>query len=117
MNNKTFAFHGTAGGYFVVFLVTLITTYVPFFGWAFGFNFTNEWIAKNAEINGRKVQYHAGYGETLKFIFVNFLLLIVTLGIYSFWFTPKSYRFIADHMSFVDEAPVAATVTTEPAVV
>jgi uncharacterized membrane protein YjgN (DUF898 family) len=115
--DKTFEFHGKAGGYFVVALVNLICAYIPIFGWAFTFNFTNNWVAENATINGKNLKYTAGYGETLKFIFINALLLIITLGIYIFWFVPKSYRYIADHLVFADEvvaevAPVAADAPT-----
>jgi uncharacterized membrane protein YjgN (DUF898 family) len=101
MNNKSFAFHGTAGGYFVVFLVTLVAAYIPIFGWPVAMNFSLSWIADNATIDGRKLAYKAGYGETLKFIFLNFLLIAITLGIYTFWYVPKQYRFIANHTQFV----------------
>jgi uncharacterized membrane protein YjgN (DUF898 family) len=112
-SDKTFEFKGTAGGYFVVFLVTLIGSYIPLFGWAFVFNFTNNWVAENAVVNGKQVSYKAGYGETLKFIFINLLLILITLGIYTFWFVPKSYRYIADHLEFGgDAAPAFATVET-----
>lgn len=111
-NQKPVQFNGTAGGYFVVFLVTLVTTYIPVLGWAFGFNFTANWMAENSLVNGKKVVYKAGYGETLKFIFINTLLLIITLGIYVFWFTPKSYRYMVDYISYADEAaPVPVPIT------
>lgn len=104
MNGKTFEFHGTPGGYFVVFLVTLVTAYIPLFGWAFGMNYMWEWMADNSTINGKKVKFSASYGETLKFLFVNLLLLMITFGIYSFWFVPKQYRYIADHTEFANKA-------------
>lgn len=106
-NSKPLEFHGTAGGYFVVFLVSAIASYVPFFGWAFALNYTAEWMADNALVNGKKVKYEAGYGESLKFVFVNVLLLIVTLGIYTFWFYPKMYRYVVDHISLASEASAA----------
>lgn len=102
MDKKAFEFHGKAGGYFVVFIVTLVTAYIPIFGWPLSMNYALSWIADNATVNGRKVTYTAKYGETLKFLLVNLLFLIFTLGIYTFWFVPKQYRFIADHISFVE---------------
>lgn len=66
-------------------------------------------MAENALVNGKKVVYKAGYGETLKFIFVNMLLLIITLGIYIFWFTPKSYRYLVDHVVYADETGTVPT--------
>lgn len=114
MNNKPFEFHGTAGGYFVVFIVTIICIYIPFFGWPFAFNFTNNWLAENGAINGRKIKYSAGYWESFKFLLVNMLLLIVTLGIYTFWFVPKEYRYIVDHAEFVDEPVMSAPQVSVP---
>lgn len=113
-NSKTFEFHGTPGEYFVVFLVTVVCAYIPLFGWPIGFNYGNEWIAKRLTINGRAVYYKAGYGETLKFLLINLLLIMVTFGVYMFWFVPKQYRFIAAHAGYVDEMATAAPVASAP---
>lgn len=111
-------FHGTAGGYFVLIIVSFILMYIPFFGWAFLLNYTSEWFADNTLVNGKKVQYKAGYGESLKFVFVNTLLMIITLGIYMFWFYPKMYRYIVDHTNYVDAvaAPAAPQAPVAPQV-
>lgn len=102
MDKMNFEFHGKPGSYFVVFLVTLITSYIPIFGWPIAMNYSLAWTAENATIGGKQIKYDASYGETLKFLLLNILLLIVTLGIYIFWFVPKQYRFIASHTSFVE---------------
>lgn len=99
---KSFEFHGTAGGYFVVFIVTLVTAYIPIFGWPVTMNYNLSWIADNVTIDGRNIKYEAGYGETLKFILINLLWTILTLGIWTFWFIPRQYRFIAGHSRFVE---------------
>ncbi len=113
MNQKQFEFTGKPLDYFVVLIISAITAYIPIFGWPIGFNYNNKWLADNVLINGRKVKYTAAYGETLKFLFVNVLLVIVTLGIYMIWFGIKSYKFIADHTEFVDTSaqPMAAPAT------
>lgn len=113
-SDKLLEFHGKAGGYFVVAIVTWIMTYIPFFGWAFAFNYAAEWMVENTTVNGKKLAYGAGYMETLKFIFINTLLIIVTLGIYSFWFVPKSYRYVMEHVSEAGAAPVAPTPPAAP---
>ncbi len=118
-SQKTFEFNGKAGGYFVVFLVSLIGAYIPFFGWAWSFNFTNAWVAKNSKISGKSVSYNAEYIDTLVFFIINTLLLVITLGIYVFWFVPKSYRYIANNMAIVDSsapapAPVAPVAVPNP---
>jgi uncharacterized membrane protein YjgN (DUF898 family) len=108
-NNKPLQFNGTAGGYFVVFLVTLVLTYIPLLGWAYLLNFTCGWLADNTTVNGKKVVFKAGYGESLMFVFINSLLLLITLGIYSFWFVPKMYRYFTDHVSYDDGTSLSPT--------
>lgn len=116
-NQKPLEFHGTAGGYFILFIITLVLMYIPFFGWAFLLNYTSEWLADNSLVNGKKVKYHAGYGESLKFVFINSLLLLITLGIYTFWFYPKLYRYVVDHVGYGVESPESpAPVSPEPPV-
>jgi uncharacterized membrane protein YjgN (DUF898 family) len=108
MNSNPVKFNGTAGGYFVATLVSILTYYIIIFGWPIGFNFVAGWVVDNLEVEGKKMKYSAGYGETLGFLLVNILLIVVTLGIYSFWFIPKSYRFILEHSTYLGEATVSA---------
>ena len=117
MDQKPLKFNAGAGSYFVTIVVVGISYYVPILGWAFALNFFADWLTKNSEINGKKVHFTASYGESLKFIFINTLLLIITLGIYTFWFVPKCYRYIADHTSYgaaqAIPAPIATPVAAE----
>jgi uncharacterized membrane protein YjgN (DUF898 family) len=118
-SQKPLEFHGKAGSFFVIFILTLILTYIPLIGWVISFNLMNNWVAKNGTINGRKVKYTATFGQTFVFMLVNLLLVIITLGIYLFWFIPKEYRFIADHIVYDDAsapaaAPVAPTLPSSP---
>ncbi len=110
-NTKPLEFHGTAGGYFLLAIVSIIFMYIPFFGWAFLLNYASGWFADSTMVNGRKVRYQASYGESLKFVFVNALLILITLGIYSFWFAPKMYRYMVEHVDYLDES---ATATAMP---
>jgi len=115
---KPLEFHGTALGYFIVSLLSGILIYIPFFGWALLLNYASGWLADNALVNGKKVTFKAGYGESLGFVSINALLLIVTLGIYIFWFYPKMYRYVADHVQYAGEAvaaPVAPVGDVMPA--
>lgn len=69
----------------------------------------NGWIVENTEVNGRKLRYEAGYGETLGFLLLGILLIFITLGIYNFWFVPKIYRFVMEHTRYADTGePVEA---------
>lgn len=117
---KPLAFKGTAGGYFIASLVSLVMWYVLIIGWPIAFNFMNAWIVDNLEVNGRKLKYQAEYGETLGFLLVNMILMFITLGIYSFWFVPKSYRFALDHTTYADDgtpvSPAPAPMESGPVI-
>lgn len=109
--SNTITFDGKAGGYFLVFLVTMIFSWIPFLGTAFVLNYSFGWMVNNLTINGKQLRYNATYGEALKFIFINTLLVMITLGIYIFWYAPKAYRFVASHSDFISAPtnPVAST--------
>jgi uncharacterized membrane protein YjgN (DUF898 family) len=116
MDKKEIEFTGKAGDYFVVFIVVAITTYIPLFGWPIGFNYMSTWLTDNILIKGSKIKYTAGYVETLKFLFINLLLTLITLGIYTFWFVPKTYRYVVSHTAFVDgSTPSASPAPAAPA--
>lgn len=112
--SKPLAFKGSAGGFFVASIVSLVMWYILILGWPVAFNFMNAWIVDNLEVNGRKLKYEAGYGEVLGFLLVNLLLVFITFGIYQFWFVPKAYRFVVDHTRYEDGTPVAAAPVTTP---
>ncbi len=101
-NNRSFQFTGTPGDYFVAALVSAICSIIPIFGWPIAFNTMVGWVANGLLVDGKKIKYSAEYGEVLVFLLVNFLLIFVTLGIYTFWYVPKQFRFIADHASYSD---------------
>lgn len=115
MNTQPVKFNGTAGGYFVAALVEIVTAYIFIIGWPIGFNFVANWVVSNVEIEGKRMKYSAGYGETLGFLLVNILLILITLGIYAFWFVPKSYRYVVDHTSYEDSAPLPQQAEPAPA--
>ena len=107
---KQFEFTGSAGGFFIMFLITGIVSIIPILGWGWAFNYQNKWITENVKINGKKVVYKAGLGEAIVLLLVGVILTLITFGIYTFWFVPKTYRFIASHCSFETDTPA----TPEP---
>lgn len=111
---KNFEFTGTAGSFFGMYILSLLLMFVPFVGFVFAFNNQNSWLMKNIKIKGRALFYKAEFGETFVMMLVGLLLVAVTFGIYIFWFVPKIYRFVLDHTSYADEAPVNS-VTATPA--
>lgn len=112
---KPLSFKASAFDYFVLTILSLVLMYIPFFGWALLLNYASGWFADRTLVTGKKIGYKAGYGETLAFVFVNFLLLVITLGIYSFWFYPKLYKYVVDHTDFVAEAAVQDAAPVVPA--
>ena len=112
-STKPLEFTATAGNYFVLLLVSGLLFYVPIIGIAFAFNYGGTFFAKYVKVNGRGLNYKAEVGETWVMLFVGLLLTVITLGIYMFWFAPKTIRFLYDHLSYADEA-VAAPVTSAP---
>ncbi len=109
-----FQFLATPGSTFVTFIVSAVMIYIPIVGFAFAINYFSGWIADNITINGQKIKFESSFGETWIFFFVQMLLVAVTFGIYIFWYVPKAYNFILNHVSFVpanpvtQQAPVAA---------
>ena len=117
---KPLDFNAKALDYLILSLISALLAYIPFFGWAYLLNFSAEWFADRTLVNGKKITYRASYGESLKFITVGTLLVLVTFGIYVFWFTPKIYHYITEHMSYSDDVlpvstnPVAVQAAPEP---
>jgi uncharacterized membrane protein YjgN (DUF898 family) len=114
-NKKPLDFNGTAGSYFVLSLVTGILAYIPIFGWALALNYASGWYADRTLVTGRKIVFKAGYMEALKFMFINTILLVITFGIYIFWFVPKTYRYFTEHIQYDDQVePAYPTVNSAP---
>lgn len=110
---KPIDFNSTAGSYFILSIITALLMYIPIFGWALLLNFASGWYADHTLVNGRKIVFKADYMESLKFILIGSILLVITLGIYIFWFTPKMYHYITEHISYEDNvAPVADSVAS-----
>jgi hypothetical protein len=117
MQGKSFEFRGDVGGFAIVLIVSWAASFIPIIGWVFAFNFSNKWFAENTFVKGQQLSWRASFTDSLVFLVVQFLLLFVTLGIYVFWFGPKMYRFIADHVEFAGASvaqPMNPAVASQP---
>lgn len=114
-SNKVLEFTGNAGGFFVMYLVSMLLYLIPLVGFAMSFNYSVKWMAENTKVNGRGLGYKATLGETWVMLFVGILLTVITFGIYIFWFGPKMYRFVYDHVNYADEMGMASTMPAAPA--
>jgi len=90
----------TPGGTLLMLVVTTIAGFVPLFGSAFSLNYMAGWIADNSTVQGKEVRFNATYMEALSFTFFNLLWLVLTLGIFIFWFIPRTYRYYTKHVEF-----------------
>lgn len=111
---KPLQFQASALDYFILTILSVILIYIPFIGWAVLLNYCGSWFADRAQVTGKKIEFKAGFGESLKLVAIGFLLLVITLGIYSFWFYPKVYKYMAEHTHFAGDGP-AAEAASEPA--
>jgi uncharacterized membrane protein YjgN (DUF898 family) len=102
MGNKVFQFDGKAGDYFAAAIVSAICSIIPIFGWPISFNTMVGFFVDHLLVDGKRVKYAGEYGEVLVFLLTNFLLILITCGIYTFWYVPKQIRFIADHTTTVE---------------
>lgn len=113
-NSKILDFVGTPSSFFVMYLVSALMSLIPFVGFAMAYNYGAKWMAENTRLHGRQLTFQSTLGETWVFLIVNILLVLVTLGIYVFWYVPKMYRFAYDHIHYADEVPSAAAPTAVP---
>ena len=78
-----------------------------FFTFDFGFPWAlcmkQNWKAKHSLIDGKRLQF-TGNGGSLILLWIKWcLLLIITVGIYSFWLQPNLQKWIIQHTDFADE--------------
>lgn len=112
---KKFEFTGSAGSFFTMYVLAVLFLLIPIVGFVFSFNKQTSWMVGNIKVNGRQLAYKASFGEVFVLLLVGLLLTVLTLGIYTFWFVPKVYRFVADHTGYADEAPATTSLPTTPA--
>jgi len=111
---KLLTFNAPVVDYMFATFFSVVLIYVPFIGWAFLVNYLSSWYADHATINGKQITFRAEYMETLKFVSLHALFVLLTFGIYIFWFIPKLYSYIADHVEYV-EAEVETITAESPA--
>jgi uncharacterized membrane protein YjgN (DUF898 family) len=101
--SKNFAFDGGAASYFVTSLMALLITCFTFgVGYPWALCMKERWRCHHTFISGRRLKFTGGgaglIGEWITWL----LLLIVTVGIYSFWLVPALNRWITEHTDFAD---------------
>ena len=101
-----FTFDGGAGTYLGTGLLgALITLFTLGICYPFAVVLTQRWRAKHSYIDGQQLVF-TGTGWGLFGLWIKwFLLIVVTVGIYSFWVMPRVEKWKWEHTTFA--APAA----------
>ena len=102
-------FDGGAATYFgTAILATLVTVCTLGICFPFALVLFQRWRAKHTLILGHRLIFTGMathlFGLWLKWLF----LIIITLGIYSFWVTPRIFKWVAEHTDIDPDAPIEA---------
>lgn len=62
-----------------------------------------KFMVKHLEIDGQRYTFDGTGGQLLGNWVKWFLLMIITLGIYSFWVAPRMFNWVASHLHKVEE--------------
>jgi uncharacterized membrane protein YjgN (DUF898 family) len=102
--SKAFMFDGGAGTYVGTALLGLVVTVVTLgFGIPFAVVLRQRWRTRHTFINGRQLVF-LGTGMSLFWNWVKWqLLIVVTVGVYSFWVVPRLTKWVVENTDF---APV-----------
>lgn len=98
---RVFTFDGGAATYvgtgLLAFLITIFTAGIAL---PFALVLRHRWQAKHTFVDGRRLRFTGTglglFGQWLKWL----LLVVVTLGIYSFWVAPRLTKWIVEHQEF-----------------
>jgi uncharacterized membrane protein YjgN (DUF898 family) len=103
-NSKRFTFDGGAATYLgtaiLGFIITLFTLGICY---PFALVLRERWKAKHSYIEGKQLVFTGSaiglFGNWIKWL----LLIIITLGIYSFWVGPRIRKWVWENTDFVSE--------------
>lgn len=104
--SKNFTFDGGAGTYVgTAILATVITIFTLFIAYPYALVLMERWKAKHTYVKGFQLKFTGTgiglFGQWIKWL----LLVIITLGIYSFWVMPRLQKWKVEHTDFVIAKP------------
>lgn len=102
-SSTTFEFDGSAGDFFVVYVLYVFLTAITF-GLASPWTMCMlvRWQTEHTLINGRRLRFEGAGSSLLGLFIVTYFLVLITLGIYIFWAVPKIIRWFTEHIEFED---------------
>ena len=100
-NSKRYTFDGGAGTYLgTAILGLLITFFTLGICYPFALVLRQRWRAKHSFIDGKQLIFTGSawglFGNWIKWL----LLIIITLGIYSFWVGPRIQKWVWENTDF-----------------
>ena len=100
-NSKRFTFDGGAATYVGTAILGLLITVLTFgICYPFALVLRQRWRAKHSYIDGKQLIFTGSawglFGNWIKWL----LLIVVTLGIYSFWVGPRIQRWVWQNTDF-----------------
>ena len=111
-----FQFDGGAGTYLgTAILAALITILTLGIGYPFSLVLRERWSAKHTYIDGQRLIFN-GSGVGLFSLWIKwFLLIIVTVGIYSFWVAPRLQQWKVENTDFDQTWRQVGAIQPDPA--
>ncbi|MCA1799735.1 MAG: DUF898 domain-containing protein [Actinobacteria bacterium] len=96
-----FSFDGGAANYYgTILLAVLVTVVTVGIAYPFALVLKERWRAKHSYIDGHQLIF-TGTGTGLFGLWIKwFLLIVITLGVYSFWVGPKIAKWKWEHTEF-----------------
>lgn len=99
---KPLQFSASAWNYFAVAVLCWLISWIPFFGWAAFVMIMNGFIADHLRVAGRRVRFGMTYGAALWMVTRNFLVIILTLGLGTYWVAVASWRQLYDSIEYAE---------------
>ena len=110
--SQSFTFDGGVLTYWGTQLLAFLVTLLTFgFGYPFGLILRLRWRTKHTQVNGVPLVFTGtAFGLIGRWI-LWWILTLLTIGIYSFWVTPRLNKWIVEHTDFSPRAPLPATIS------
>ncbi|MCX6152587.1 MAG: DUF898 family protein [Candidatus Kapabacteria bacterium] len=99
--SEHFSFKGDLASWIgTSFLASLLTIFTLGIGFPWALCMKQKWYTKNTFVDGRQLIFTGSGGSLIGLWIKWFFLLIITLGIYSFWIGPNLQKWIVEHTDF-----------------
>ncbi len=104
--SRSFTFDGGAGTYLgTLILQALVTVFTLGIAYPYALVLRQRWKAHHTQINGVRLIFTGTglglFGQWIKWL----ALMIITIGVYSFWVIPRINQWVTEHTDFDPSSP------------